>query len=176
MPDGLDGFGSLFAYQGAARRLVVDLKYRNARTIVRVVAPPLAELARTAVLDGPPIDAVTWAPTSAARRRGRGYDQARLLAEAVARELRLPSRRLLDRRGAAPQTGQTRQQRLDGPTFVPRARVPASVLLIDDVRTSGATLSAAARALRRRGAIWIIAVCLAQTPLNQPAQQAENAN
>ena len=148
------------AYEGAGRELVARLKYRNTRSVV----PWLAE--QMAALVGPSgIDVVSWAPTTTARRRQRGFDQGRLLALAVARRLRLPCRRTLRRRRGAPQTGRSRAERLAGPVFVvARTPVPPRVLLVDDVVTTGATLSAAAGQLRQAGADQVRAVVAARRP------------
>ena len=104
------------------------------------------------------VDLVTWAPTSSARIAERGFDQAELLARAVARELGVPCRRLLYRAHGGPQAGRGRAARLLGPSF--RARAPRRglrVLLVDDVVTTGGTLArrqpGVARRRRRRGAL-----------------------
>ena len=62
------------------------------------------------------------------------------------------------------QTGLPGDARRVGPRFAPRQRVPASVLLIDDVTTTGATLAGAAAALRAGGAMRIAALTAARTP------------
>jgi predicted amidophosphoribosyltransferase len=112
------------------------------------------------------VDLVTWAPTSASRRRERSYDQAEVLARAVAWRLGVPCRRLLRRAdGSPPQTGRTREERLDdGPAFEARRRVRGTVLLVDDVVTTGATLRAAEAALRAAGAEAVHCVAAAATP------------
>jgi competence protein ComFC len=112
------------------------------------------------------VDVVTWAPTSKDRRRRRGFDQAELLARRVARELGLPSAALLRRAHGPPQTGRLAAERRVGPAFVVvAARVPSHVLVVDDVVTTGATLTAAARALRHAGAATVVGVAAARTPL-----------
>jgi predicted amidophosphoribosyltransferase len=159
-PVGVDECRAVLAYEGAGRELVARLKYRNARSSV----PWLAGAMAVTISGLGPFDAVTWVPTTASRRRRRGFDQSVLLARAVAHRLRVPRRRLLVRRPGAPQTGRSLVERRRGPRLVPRGRAPARVLLVDDVVTSGSTVTAAALALRRAGAQTIVVVAAARTP------------
>ncbi len=154
-PEGLAALWSLVDYDDAGRSLVTSLKYDGRRDAVRVLGAALADLPDRGV------DVVTWAPTSPSRRRARGFDQARLLAVATARATRTPHRRLLVRPEGPSQTGHDRADRLQGPAFDPRGRVPPRVLVVDDVVTTGATLSAAASALRRAGAAEVLGLTLA---------------
>ena len=158
-PPGVDGCSALLDYDGAGRELVARLKYRNARSSVPFLGRGMASL----VTDGR-FDVVTWAPTTPARLRARGFDQAELLARAVARNLGVPCRRLL-RRGPGPaQTGRDAVARLDGPGFkARRALRGGTVLLVDDVVTTGATVAAAARALREAGAGAVHVLAAART-------------
>jgi len=142
-----DGIAAAFAFDGVARELIVALKFRQARSAAGVLAEHMVSR-----LGLDHVDVVTWAPTSARRVRGRGYDQAEVIARAVARQLGVPCRRLLYRAHGAPQTGKSRSDRLVGPSF--RARTPRrglAVLVVDDVVTTGATLRTAAQALRAAG-------------------------
>lgn len=149
------------SYQGVGRRLLLGLKYANGRTLARPLAVRMA-----ALVDPAAVDVVTWAPTSDGRARRRGYDQAELLARAVAAELRVPCRRLLRRLPrAVPQTGRNRADRSVGPSFVARRTWRSlRVLVVDDVVTTGATLRAAQRALERAGALDVVLIAGAATP------------
>ena len=165
-PGALDVCLSLLAYEGAAREVVARLKYRNDRAALAWLADGMA-----ALMEPPPGLVVTWAPTSRRRRRGRGFDQAELLAAAVARRWGTPCRRLLDRAPGPPQTGLSLAARRRGPSFVPApgrepapSVAPGPVVVVDDVVTTGSTLTAAAWVLRAAGSPWIGGLTAARTP------------
>jgi predicted amidophosphoribosyltransferase len=157
-PAGIDRCEALFAYEGVGRQAVVALKFRHRRSLGHRLAGALA-----ARVGDAGVDAVTWVPTSARRRRQRGYDQARLLARGAADELAAPLVPCLARRGGA-QTGRARVERLDGPRFDAVGRVPPRVVLVDDVLTTGASLRIAAASLRGAGARSVTALVVARTP------------
>jgi predicted amidophosphoribosyltransferase len=158
-PPGLDGLVTVLSYDARARALVAGVKYRNRRDALDWCAGAIA-----ARLDSA-IDAVTWAPTTRARRKARGFDHAELLARRVASAAGLACRPLLYRLDDIAQTGRSQEARWDGPQFgVRRGRVPAAVLIVDDVVTTGATLARAARALRGAGAATVIGAAVARTP------------
>jgi len=141
-------------HDGAAAELVRELKYGRATAAVTPLADAMAGLV-------PMVDMVTWAPASAQRRRSRGFDQAELLARAVANRAGLRVRRLVRRGRDTPQTARDRHGRLVGPSLTPagrRLRGRPSVLVIDDVATTGATMRAMTAVLRGHGAGEIIGV------------------
>ena len=159
-PLDLDAWFAPFAYVGTARELVARVKYRDGRAAVPWLADAMVEMLGT-----PACDLVTWAPTTGARRRSRGFDHAELLADAVARRLDLGRSKLLVRSAGPAQTGRSLADRRVGPGFRAKRSISgARVLLVDDVATTGATLSAAARALRRAGARGVIGATAARTP------------
>jgi predicted amidophosphoribosyltransferase len=158
------GFASAAAamrYDDAAgRALVHGLKDGG----LRALAAPAAGL-MALVIARPDADLLTWVPADPVRQALRGYHPPRLLAEELSERWGLPALRLLDgplwRR---PQRGLTRQGRRSNVrgAFATRAPVSGNVVLVDDVHTTGATLSAAARVLRSAGAARVSAVTLAR--------------
>ena len=167
-PHGLVACHSLFAYDGRGRTVVVSLKYRNRRD-----AAPALGRAMAALVDRSDVDVVTWAPTTRSRRARRGYDQSRLLAGAVAGALGRPCRRLLRRERGVAQTGRTLDDRLVGPSFAVVATPSARVLVVDDVVTTGATLSAAAYSLKMAGTHAVTGLTAARTPLKVALARVE---
>jgi predicted amidophosphoribosyltransferase len=116
----------------------------------------MAELVRE------PATVVTWAPANAVHIKQRGFDHGELLARAVAKRLHLPVKELLTRQLDTAMTGRAAAAR--HVTLRPACPVSGSVLLVDDVVTTGATSSAAARALKSAGAIRVIVLAAAYTP------------
>lgn len=157
---GADSVALLFSHSGVGREFIHALKYRGERAIARWLGNSLA-LTHLGLITTESIDTVTWAPTTAAHRRGRGFDQAETLARATAKALRVRPARLLRRIGSAAQSGTGRSARLAGPRFAGRgAAKDRRVLLVDDVLTTGATLGAATAALEGAGAAAVhVAAC-----------------
>ncbi|MBW3538163.1 hypothetical protein KY386_01560 [Candidatus Parcubacteria bacterium] len=147
-------------YEGAVKALIGALKYQRAAS-----AAGLAAALITPLLKDLAIDVVTSTPASAGRYRQRGYNQAQLVAKAVAKSLNLPYADLLIRTGNAHQVGTSRQQRLKQVQGAFEPRRPyliqdTRILLVDDVVTTGATMAECAKALKGAGAkhVWGTAI------------------
>ncbi len=158
-----DAAWSAVAYDGAARDVMHALKFSAARPLAGVMAAQIAANAPAALLSREAV--IVAVPAHPARRRRRGFDPAELLARALARRTGLPLAGAL-RRSAAPsrQLGASRAERLGAGRleFSARGPAPATVVLVDDVHTTGATLSACAAALRGAGARRINALTWAR--------------
>lgn len=157
----VDGVHVGFVYDGLVRRLIIGLKYRNHRGNARILIDAL--LARVGPL--PPVDVITWVPTTRSRARRRGVDHAELLARRVGHRVGVPVRACLIKTSVEPQTGRTRIQRMVGPTFVTRSvRRGMRVMVVDDVVTTGTSMGRARTALRAAGASSVVCVAVAATP------------
>jgi predicted amidophosphoribosyltransferase len=122
----------------------------------------------TACVPRPTADVITYIPPDPDRLLRRGHHPAERLARLLARSWELEHAALLARSDGAPrrrQTGLTRGDRLRSArgAFVALARVPATVVLVDDVYTTGATVAAGATALRKAGATRVEVVTFART-------------
>lgn len=113
-------------------------------------------------------DVLSWVPISAKREKERGYSQTKLLAQAIARELGLRPQKTLKkiRDNKAQSSLQNHAQRKSNvkgayEAYKPERFLGKRVLLVDDVLTSGATLSECSRTLRKAGAKSIVCVTLA---------------
>jgi competence protein ComFC len=158
------------AYEGPARELVRGLKYRGGMALADAMAAPIAANALEELLprtDRSPAPALVPVPIHPTRRWRRGFNQAAVLAEALARRTGLAVADCLARSGGAgSQVGRPRSVRLAAPPGSIHASgpVPEAAVVVDDVATTGATLSSCARALWSAGAREVCAVAFARTP------------
>lgn len=155
-----------WSYAGPVRRLIRALKYDG----VLDAAEPLADGMAQAFPPGA-FDALTPVPLHAARLRERGFNQARALCEALSRRTGLPVLDALERpRYTRSQTklGASRREKNVRGAFVPRAPVRGlRLVLVDDVRTTGATAKSCAEALRAAGAQSVTLLTAAVANLSQ---------
>jgi ComF family protein len=137
-------------YDERARRLVLTWKEHGRRMLAALAAEVVAETVRR-----PEADALAAVPADPERRRQRGDAPAERLAYELGRLWELPVRRLLVRTRAGPrQRGQRladRRRNVRG-AFAARHPAPRTVVLVDDVYTTGATAAACATLLRSAGA------------------------
>jgi ComF family protein len=161
--DRLRAFG---AYEGELQKLIVLLKYHRVRPLARPLGQWLAillhqhpELAE--------VDAILPVPLHPRRQRARGYNQAELLAAELSRwaPLQVEASWLRRVKDTPSQTGLTPVQRAENVrgAFACETKLDsARILLLDDVCTTGATLNACARVLKRAGAARLNAVTVAR--------------
>jgi ComF family protein len=156
--EGVEAVFCLASHRGVIREGLHALKYEN----LRHVAVPLGEA--LAPIIPVTFDALIPIPLHYARLQERGYNQANLLAQALASQVRRPvlADALVRRKATTSQVGLGAAARRDNlqDAFSASGLLPPSILLVDDVCTTGATLGAAALALRAAGVQTIYAATI----------------
>ena len=156
----LAGWGQL----NPLARAVRALKFHGQLAVARSLGRAMASLA-----SAEPGAVVVPVPLHVDRLRERGYDQAALLARELARATGLPLavralRRIQPTPAQTALDAAARRSNLRG-AFASSERAPArTIVLVDDVLTTGATVDACARALRRAGAARVVVVTVGRTP------------
>ena len=156
-------------YEGDCRASILRFKFSGCRFYARYYGPWLAKAVEERL--GRDFDLLTYVAVSPLRRWRRGYDQSELLAQAVGKALGMkPVSTLQKRSRVRPQSRtlgpEERQQNIRGAFRVrdPEAVRGKRILLIDDVLTTGATVSEASRVLLEAGAKSVDVAALAVTP------------
>lgn len=154
-------------YRDSVRNSLHRYKFEGHRGYHRVYGKLMAQCVRSR-LDGR-YDLITWAPLSAKRRRERGYDQAYLLAESMAKALGMRPQPLLRKvRHTAAQSSlkedASRKSNVQGAytAINPALTAGKRILVVDDIVTTGSTLTACALALREAGAAEVLCVTAAR--------------
>lgn len=165
--DFADGCFSPLAYRDAVPGAVHRYKFSR----VRALGKPLAALMAQCLSDRLPqgADLITWAPLSGKRLRERGFDQAELLAREVGRLLAIPAAPALEKtRNTGPQSELEEESARRANARGAYALLPGTdltgrrVVLVDDVVTSGSTLSECTALLRQAGAEEVYCLTLAR--------------
>lgn len=157
-----------FSYEEPVRASIHRYKFRGCRFYADFYAGAMAAcLRQEADFDA---QLITWVPISKKRKKQRGYDQARLLALALAERLQLPAAPCLVKiRDNPAQSGlrdrDERKKNVSG-AYVPSPEGSFSgkrILLVDDVITTGSTLEECSRILRKNGAESVVCAAAAMT-------------
>lgn len=148
-------------YTGILRDVVGGIKFHHQKYMLAPAAKLLVERINFKVKD---FDVVVPVPTSPSRIRQRGFDHAKELAKCMSKLLNIESSSILYRLNSDRQVGQNREKRLTQAKkqFNFSQHAPESVLLVDDVITTGATIAACASLLRAAGAKEVTVAALAQ--------------
>ncbi len=169
----LEGCVSVYRYEGSARRGVHAFKYRGAigsgKTFGALLARRLEQSGLTAR-----VQAVCWVPCHWKTKRRRGYEQAAEIARPMAEELGLPVMALLKKtRNTKPMNklgAAARRANVLGAFAAdcpPGSLEGLSILIVDDVYTTGATLSECARVLREAGAAHVYGAAFAKAGMKK---------
>jgi ComF family protein len=163
-----DAAVSVYRSRGIVRRLVHQFKYGHQFHLRHPLADWLGETLHDPRLRDRRFDIIVPVPLHPARERERGFNQAQLLADLVSDKTTIPVRPALERiRYTTTQTAFDRAERMENlrDAFRLRKNMPVQdlrVLLIDDILTTGSTLSECARVLKRAGAVSVHAATAAR--------------
>jgi competence protein ComFC len=163
-----DAAVSAYRGRGIVREIIHEFKYGRQIHLRRLVARWLYAALEDERLRGRRFDIIVPVPLHATRRRERGFNQASLLAALLSAQTSISSKPLLERiRYTTTQTALDRSERMENLHNAFRLRKNADVrglrvLLIDDVLTTGSTLSECARVLKRAGALSVHAATAAR--------------
>lgn len=153
-------------YRGAAKKLIKEMKFRNGRSCARTAARVMTDSLIKHIGSFMP-DIIIPVPLHRTRKNERGYNQASLIAKSVSKILKLPfsASKLRRVRNTPSQRGLHPDERIKNVkgAFAVRGKLPANIILIDDVATTGATVNECAAALLKGGAKRVIALTLAKT-------------
>lgn len=155
---GIDGVWLAGQYEGAIRDAVHALKYGGQMRLGTILGDLLAE---AFVEPRPAIDLAIGVPLSDERLRERGYNQAKLLAQRVGERFAIPEvptalRRIRQTQSQVELNADERRRNVTGAfAAAPPVVRGKSVLVVDDVLTTGATLTACMEALRAAGAVHV---------------------
>jgi competence protein ComFC len=145
-PEPITSSRAPFLFAGPARAAILRMKFSGWRLVGDALAAAMTPLGAH-----PGVEAVTWVPLARRRLAERGYDQAKVLAVATAKGLELPPVLLLHRVAAtdpqAMRSGAERRSGMSGAFVSVKGQLPRSVLLVDDVLTTGVTAAACAEVL-----------------------------
>jgi len=168
-PPAFSGARCFGYYTGELGGLIRAFKFHHKRNLSEILAPFLVDtFHETWYRDD--FDMIIAVPLHPERLRDRGYNQAALLARTLSLRIGVPfhKRVLIRKRSTAPQTGLSDVQRAANVRNAFDCRDPGRIagcriLLIDDVMTTGATVSSAARVLMKSGALRVSVLTLART-------------
>ena len=154
-------------YEGVARELIQRFKYGHDQSLMRVLGDLMLPALHDPRLSGKKFDALVPVPLHPLREREREFNQAALLARRLSKRLGLPVWDCLKRtRATAQQAGFDRKHRLKNLEGAFELRRPveegATLLLVDDVTTTGTTLNLCASVLMDAGAGEVCAVTVAR--------------
>ena len=161
--------GAVFEYGGPVADAIQRFKYGGRSELAGALG---SLMAADAIRWRGQVDAVVSVPLHWRRRRTRGYDQAALLAKPVAKALAVPPllralRRVRNTPSQVDLPFRERQRNMRRAFAPSRIRGVRRVLLIDDVRTTGATIRAASEALKAGGAVEVHSLVLAARVLTE---------
>ena len=157
-----------FVYDDVMQQAVADYKYNSKKEFADFFAQELAKVFQKR-LSGLGIEALVPVPIHRARRRYRGYNQTEVMCEKLSRLLgvRVEKQFLIRQKKTTPQKELTEAERLQNLESAirwnpaqPQSSVPRTVLLVDDIYTTGSTAEICSRVLLQNGIQCVYLLCL----------------
>lgn len=155
---------SPFYYAPPVDKLIKDMKYNNKRYIAEVFQPFLVKTFLRYFTD---VDCITFVPMTIKAKRGRGFNQSERLAEELSKRVNVPVESLLEKRGdTVRQARLGRDDRIKNLKTAFNVRNKAlienkTILVVDDVLTTGATIESIAKVLKKAGAVRVYGLTIA---------------
>jgi len=173
--ESLNGLISIFEYEGTIKKAIHLLKFKGLQSI----ASDLIFLAGEKIYENPyqyglfakflfrPETIITFVPMRKKREKQRGYNQAKIIAERLAKLSKKETRPLLEKsQPTKPQTelnGKERIENIKNSFYFSGNYIPEKVVLIDDVVTTGSTLNECTKTLKKAGVREVWGFSLAKT-------------
>lgn len=153
-----------------AANIIKALKFNNVHQAASVIAQSLKRCLPEDVLEN--LDMISAIPTANKRVRQRGWDQAKLISSGFSKQIKKPNKSLLIRTSSFDQIGATKAQRAHASqSFFKPIRLSlirnSTIILVDDVLTTGSTLNSAAKTLKSAGAKQVYAITFARQGLKR---------
>lgn len=168
---------SVFEYCGIAKEMVWNIKYENKKYLAKTMASFLAD---KVVFENIKFDLLTCVPTTKTNIKKRGYNQAMLIAENLAKLLCAKADfsilyRVKENTSQVSLSAQERQKNIENSFIVQNKKEVKgkTILVIDDVLTTGATMNECAKMLKKAGAKSVIGLTFANTT-RKPKFEKEN--
>jgi ComF family protein len=154
-------------YKGVLKEALHCFKYQNGKRLAPIFADLMTQAVDKWHLKN--IQAITYVPLTARKEIARGYNQSKLLASSLSKNLQLPLLNLLKKcRETAEQSSLTfkdRKGNVKG-AFQARSEFKDSVLLVDDIFTTGSTVQECTKALRKAGVSNVYVITVARVILS----------
>ncbi|MBE0447487.1 MAG: ComF family protein [Actinobacteria bacterium] len=154
------------SYAGSLKEAIHHLKYKNGKKIAPYLAQFVSDCASDLVDN---VSAVAFVPLTGYKEAKRGYNQSRLIAEELSLLYNKPLYRDLVKVRNIPEQNKLgladRSSNVKG-AFRAKTQAPGRMLLVDDVYTTGSTVSECALALKKMGASEVFVLTVARTPLD----------
>lgn len=162
----LDGHIYLFAYEGIIKELIMDIKFKNQYEIISTFAKIMIDFIKFFKFDNS--WTITFVPSTKSKQNERGFNQSELLAKQISNRTKMPFLATLFKKNIThTQVGLGGEERrlnlIDSFTLNNEINLPAKLLIIDDVYTTGTTLNECAKVLKNNNVKTVVGLTIARS-------------